>query len=148
VRILVLHGPNLNLLGSRQPDVYGTTSLAEIDAGLAREAAGLGAELDALQSNHEGALIDALHSARDRYDGVVINAGALSHTSLALRDAVAAGPPAVEVHVTNIHAREPFRDHSVLAGACVGVVAGFGPDSYLLGLAGLVHHLRARSGAA
>jgi 3-dehydroquinate dehydratase-2 len=142
VNVLVIHGPNLNLLGSRETDIYGTTSLAEIDAMLRSTGAAAGFEIETYQSNHEGALIDAVQNAAGRVDGVLINAGALSHTSIALRDAVAVGPPTVEVHLSNIHAREPFRHHSHLSGVCVGVVVGFGAESYRLGLEGLIRHLK------
>ncbi len=142
--VLVLHGPNLNLVGRRQTDVYGTTSLAEIDESLRQVAAAAGVELETFQSNHEGALIDAVQGALGRFDGLLINAGALSHTSIALRDAVAVGPPAVEVHLSNIHAREPFRHHSYLSTVCFGVVVGFGADSYRLGLEGLIRRVTAR----
>ena len=138
MRFLVLHGPNLNLLGSREPDVYGTATLAEIDQMLADRAAAEGHEVVSFQSNHEGELIDRLQQAGS-FDGVIINPGGLTHTSVALRDAVQALKiPVVEVHLSNIYAREPFRQHSVLSGACTGVVAGFGPRSYLLGLQALM----------
>jgi len=146
LRILVLHGPNLNLLGRREPEVYGHTTLAEIDARLRDLADELGIEVDCLQSNHEGVLIDAVQGAMETRDGLLINAGGLSHSSVALRDAVAAGPPAVEVHLSNIHARESFRQSSFLAEVCVGGVFGLGADSYLLGLRGLVGRLRAPRG--
>ena len=141
--VLVIHGPNLNLIGHRQTDVYGTTSLAQIDDSLRQMAAAAGVEIETLQSNHEGALIDAVQGALGRFDGLLINAGALSHTSIALRDAVAVGPPAVEVHLSNIHAREPFRHHSHLSSVCFGVVVGFGADSYRLGLEGLIRRITA-----
>jgi 3-dehydroquinate dehydratase-2 len=142
-RILVLNGPNLNLLGSREPVVYGRTSLAELEARLTQVAAELGVELECVQSNHEGALLDALHAARGRCAGVLINPGALTHTSLALYDGLAGvGLPAVEVHLSNPAAREESRRHSWTARAAVGSVAGFGPRSYEWGLRALVAHLR------
>ena len=143
LRILVLHGPNLNLLGRREPEVYGRVTLAEIDARLHSLAVELGALIDCLQSNHEGVLIDAVQGAIGTRDGILINAGGLTHSSVALRDALAAGPPALEVHLSNIHAREPFRRRSLLAEVCVGGVFGLGADSYLLGLRGLIGRLRA-----
>ncbi len=143
MRILVLHGPNLNLLGRREPDVYGSATLADIDAALESAAARLGVTTTTLQSNHEGVLIDSIHVAINDSDGILINAGGYTHTSVALRDALAAGPPAVEVHLSNIHAREDFRRRSVIAPVCVGGVYGFGADSYTLGLEALVAHLRA-----
>jgi len=137
--ILVLHGPNLNLFGTREPGVYGTVTLAEIDARLAAAAAERGVTLRILQSNHEGVLIDAIHEARDWAAGILINPGAFTHYSYALRDAIAAvALPAVEVHMSNVYAREPFRHTSVIAPVCRGQISGFGVESYLLGLAVLV----------
>ncbi len=143
--ILVLHGPNLNLLGDREPQFYGRRTLAEIDADLRALGEDLGAAVDCRQSNHEGVLIDALQAARGRYDGVLLNGAGLTHTSVALRDAVAWAPPTVEVHLSNPYAREPFRRQSLLAEVCVAGIHGFAADSYLLGLRGLVAWLRDRT---
>ena len=133
-KVLVIHGPNLNLLGQRQPDIYGTTTLAEIDRRLVALARAEGAGVDTYQSNHEGAIIDRLHAAQGRYDAIVLNAGALTHYSYSLRDAIAAiSVPVIEVHLSNIHAREAFRV-SVIAPVVRGQISGFGADSYLLGL--------------
>jgi len=134
-RVLVLNGPNLNLLGEREPHLYGSMTLEEIIGQMRQHAATRQIEIEHLQSNHEGALIDALHQARGRIHGVILNAGALTHTSYALRDAIAALQiPTVEVHLTNIYAREEFRRHSVIAPVCVGQISGFGAHSYLLAL--------------
>lgn len=138
--ILVLNGPNLNLLGKREPGVYGTASLATVEQDLARLAASLGTKVDCRQTNHEGQLIDWLHGAGDEgFTGIVMNPGGLTHTSVALRDAVAAiDVPVVEVHLSNVHAREPFRHLSLTAGASVGLVAGLGKAGYELALRYLV----------
>jgi 3-dehydroquinate dehydratase II len=144
MRIAVLNGPNLNLLGQREPEIYGRTTLAEIEAMVRKGAESLGAEIEWFQSNHEGALVEAVQSLRGRVDGALINAAALTHSSLALRDALlAVRIPFVELHLSNIFAREPERRHSVIADLAVGMVTGFGPQSYLLALQALVGRLRA-----
>lgn len=140
--ILLLHGPNLNLLGTREPGVYGRVTLAEINEKLTEIAAASSTTLRIYQSNHEGVLIDHIHEARTWANGILINPGAYTHTSYALRDAITAvGLPTVEVHLSNIHAREPFRHESKIAAACLGQISGFGWNSYRLGLQALLHHL-------
>lgn len=142
--IAVLNGPNLNLLGQREPEVYGRTTLAEIEKMVRDAARSHGADIEWFQSNHEGELVDAVQGLRGRVDGALVNAAALTHTSLALRDAMlAARVPFVELHLSNIFAREPERRHSVIADLAIGLVTGFGAQSYLLALQALVGRLRA-----
>ena len=143
MHLLLLNGPNLNLLGQREPGIYGQDTLATIEAQLCREAQETGAVLDCFQSNFEGALIDRVHQAMGQTQGILINAGALTHTSIALRDALlGVAIPYVELHLSNTHARESFRHRSYLADRAIGVVSGFGSMSYSLALQGLVHHLQ------
>lgn len=147
MHVAVLNGPNLNLLGEREPELYGRATLGDIETAVRTRARELGIELSWMQTNHEGVLVDAIQALRGTADGALINAAALTHTSLAVRDAVlAARVPFVEVHLSNILAREPARRRSVLADLAVGVVTGFGAESYRLGLEGLVGHLAARDG--
>ena len=139
--VLVLNGPNLNLLGQRQPEVYGSATLADIEASCAAHASELGLDLTFVQSNHEGVMIDAVHAAKGVHGGLIINAGAYTHTSIALMDAVASVElPMVEVHLSNIHAREPFRHVSYLSKVAIGQICGFGPQGYLMALDAL--HVR------
>ena len=143
MKILLINGPNLNLLGEREPEKYGSTTLADIEKDLKADASALGTELDCYQSNHEGEIIDKIHSARGKYDGIIINAGGLTHTSVALRDAISSADiPAVEVHMTNIHAREEFRHTSYISGVSIAQVVGFGKNSYKYALEGLVERLK------
>ncbi len=136
--ILVLNGPNLNMLGVRQPEVYGRTTLGDIEASCRERAAGLGLELELRQSNHEGQLVEWIQEARDNADGIVINAGALTHTSVAILDALnLAELPVIEVHISNIHARESFRNHSYISAVAKGVIVGLGPQGYLFALEAL-----------
>lgn len=143
MKVLVLHGPNLNLLGQREPDIYGTLALADINSALESLAAEFECAISFVQSNHEGALVDAVQGASGRFDGILINPAAYTHTSVALRDAFAAvGIPFVEVHLSNIHSREEFRHHSYLAPLAIGQISGFGLDSYLLGLRALFNRIK------
>jgi len=141
-RVLVLHGPNLSTLGTREPDIYGRVTLAEIDQRLRALGAELGCEVETFQTNHEGVLIDAIHGAGNKFDGVLMNPAGLTHTSVALGDAArAAAIPVVEVHLSNPHAREAFRARSMVSAGALGVVQGFGAESYTLALRGLMAHL-------
>ena len=141
--VLILHGPNLNLLGLREPEVYGSTTLEQVNTLLQEEGNRLQVKTSCLQSNHEGVLIDAIHQARDKHQGIIINAGAYTHTSVALRDAIAAIQiPTGEVHLSNIYRREEFRHHSYIAPIAIGQISGFGAMSYILGLQALVNYLR------
>lgn len=142
LRVLVLHGPNLNLLGTREPALYGKANLKAINAALETVAAERGATVECRQSNLEGELVTWIQEARNGFDGIVINPAAYTHTSVAIRDAIAAvALPTVEVHLSNIHQREEFRHHSYVAGVALGQIAGFGAASYVLGLHGLLDHL-------
>lgn len=142
LNILVLHGPNLNLLGKREPGVYGSATLNDINQLLEQEALALQVKVSTQQSNHEGVLVDAIHSMLGQHQGLLINAGAYTHTSVAIRDAIAAvNLPTVEVHLSNIYRREDFRHHSFIAPVAIGQISGFGPNSYRLGLQALVSHL-------
>ena len=143
MHLLLLNGPNLNLLGQREPGIYGSGTLASIEDRLRQEATAAGAELECFQSNFEGALVERIHQAMGTSQGILINAGAYTHTSIALRDALLGGAmPYVELHLSNTHARESFRHRSLLADRAIGVVCGFGPMSYSLALQGLIQHLR------
>lgn len=145
-RILVLHGPNLNLLGTRETSVYGTVSLPEIDRELKRLAEKEGVDVTIEQSNSEGELVDLIQKAAGRYQALVINPAAYTHTSIALRDAITSvGLPTIEVHLSNIYRRESFRRHSYIADVSIGQISGFGPYSYPLGLMAAIHHVRAKS---
>ena len=142
LRLLVLHGPNLNLLGTREPSVYGQMSLPDIDKSIVRRAGELGIAVQTKQSNMEGELVTWIQNARGHFDGIIINPAAYTHTSIAIRDAIAAvALPTVEVHLSNIHQREEFRHHSLIAGVALGQIAGFGPTGYLLALDALTTHL-------
>ncbi|MDG2333991.1 MAG: type II 3-dehydroquinate dehydratase [Myxococcota bacterium] len=141
--ILVIHGPNLNLLGTREPDIYGHATLADIDGDLAAQAGALGCSVESYQSNHEGELIDRIQAAMGSSQGILINPGGLTHSSVSLRDALAAtGLPVLEVHLSNVFAREPFRHQSFVSGIAVGVISGLGARGYGVGLEALVAHIR------
>lgn len=146
-KILVLQGPNLNLLGTREPEVYGSETLDDVHGRLAELARELGASVECRQSNHEGQLIDWLHEARTDFDGVLMNPGGFTHTSVALRDAISGiDTPVVEIHISNVHAREAFRQHSYVAPVCIGTISGLGTGGYLLGLRAVVDYLNRRGG--
>lgn len=141
--ILVLHGPNLNLLGLREPGIYGAVTLDEINQSLQQEAERLGSQVTVLQSNHEGVIVDAIHAALGHHQGILINAGAYTHTSVAIRDAISGvAIPTVEVHLSNIYRRESFRHHSYIAAVAIGQISGFGAQSYRFGLQALIDYLR------
>lgn len=143
ISILVLHGPNLNLLGLREPEIYGSLALDKINSSLEMDAKRLQVSIVCLQSNHEGVLVDAIHNAREKHQGIVVNAGAYTHTSIAIRDAlVGVQIPTVEVHLSNIYTREEFRHYSYIAPVVIGQISGFGADSYRLGLQALVNSLK------
>ncbi|HXG31654.1 MAG TPA: type II 3-dehydroquinate dehydratase [Thermodesulfobacteriota bacterium] len=143
MKILVIHGPNLNLLGRREPDIYGTITLDELNSLLKKEADLLGIQIEFFQSNSEGEIVTKIQEAIGKFDGIVINPAAYTHTSVAIRDAISStGISTVEVHISNVYRREGFRRKSLISGVALGVVSGFGTDSYLLGLRGLINHLR------
>lgn len=145
MKILILHGPNLNMLGLREPDIYGHTTLDDINRQLDALASAEGIEIRYVQSNHEGSLVDEIQQAREWADGILINPAGYTHTSVAIRDSIAAvGLPAVEIHLSNVHAREAFRHHSYIAPVAIGQICGFGVNSYLLGLRALIDHIRAK----
>jgi len=146
-KLLVIHGPNLNMLGVREPEHYGNLTLNDIDALIRALARELGAEAECRQSNHEGEIVGWIQDSMGDYGAIVINPGAFTHTSVAIRDAIAAtGVPVVEVHLSNIHKREEFRHHSYVSGVALGQIAGFGPESYLLGVRAAVAHIKSGAG--
>ncbi|HSQ78549.1 MAG TPA: type II 3-dehydroquinate dehydratase [Nitrospirota bacterium] len=143
MKILVIHGPNLNLLGKREPDIYGTFTLDDVNRRLTELAAELGVEVSFFQSNHEGELVQEIQDAMGVHQAIVINPGAYTHTSVALRDAIAStGIPTIEAHISNIYKREEFRKHSYISGVAIGQISGFGPESYLLALRAAVAHVK------
>lgn len=142
MKILLLNGPNLNLLGTREPKKYGNTTLTDIEQTLKTEAKSKEVEIDCYQSNHEGDLVDKIQQATNNYDGIILNAGGYTHTSIAIRDAISSVQvPVVEIHLTNIHAREEFRHNSFIAPVCIGQICGFGAYSYILGLNAILNYL-------
>ena len=144
--LLILNGPNLNMLGTREPEIYGATTLADIEAMCRETAAARGASVECVQSNHEGALLDALHGSVGRHDGVVFNAGAYTHSSYALHDGIKSiALPVIELHISNVHARESFRHVSMISAAALGVIAGFGVNGYRMAINGLLDHLETGS---
>jgi 3-dehydroquinate dehydratase-2 len=145
MKILIIHGPNLNMLGKREPEIYGAMTLEELNSLLIKDARAMHAQVEFFQSNSEGEIVSAIQNATDKFDGIVINPGAYTHTSVAIRDAVlSSGLPVAEVHISNVFKREEFRHKSFVSGVSVGVVSGFGTDSYHLGLRGLVNYLQSR----
>ncbi len=143
MKILLINGANLNMLGAREPEKYGSTTLKDIETSVINRGKELGAEVEAWQSNHEGEIVDKIQAAKGNYDGILINAGGYTHTSVVIRDAISAVQiPTVEIHMTNIHAREEFRHTSLLSGVCVAQVVGFKEQSYILALEGLVNYLK------
>lgn len=145
MKILIIHGPNLNMLGKREPSIYGASTLQEINRILKEESRRLDVKIEVFQSNSEGEIVGRIQDAMKKSDGILINPGAYTHTSIAIRDAIlSAGLPVVEVHISNIYKREDFRQKSFISGVSVGVISGFGSDSYILGLNGLVNYLRGR----
>ncbi len=144
MKILVIHGPNLNMLGKREPEIYGSKTLEDINSTLSEEAKKLDVEIELFQSNSEGEIVGKIQNAMNEFDGLLINPGAYTHTSIAIRDAIlSAGLPVVEAHISNVHKREEFRHKSFISGVALGVISGFGMDSYFLGLSGLVRYLKA-----
>jgi len=142
MKILIIHGPNLNMLGKREPDIYGADTLEEINSSLTAHAKELGVDVSFFQSNSEGEIVSTIQDAMSKHDGIVINPGAYTHTSVAIRDAIlSSGLPVVEVHISNVYKREDFRQRSFISGVALGVISGFGVNSYFLGLSGLVEYL-------
>lgn len=148
MRILVIHGPNLNMLGKREPEIYGSSTLDDVNARLGKEAKELGAKVEFFQSNSEGEIVGRIQAAMDSTDGILMNPGAYTHTSVAIRDAIlSTGLPVIEAHMSNIYKREDFRQKSYVSGVALGVISGFGAESYSLGLRGLVDYLKGKAGS-